>query len=107
MNGLALELSVSHLTLMDSFDTKVDTGFLNLVDLYRNFFESDFLFSQISTNAPYLTSVIATLRVTISTDHTNAPVTGATLEMDVHVKVPSNLDLLAQFCATLTRTRGI
>ena len=50
-------------------------------------------------NVPYLTNVIATLRVTISTDHTSAPVTGATLEMDAPVKVPSDRDLL-----TLTRT---
>ena len=56
-----------------------------------------FVFSQISTNVPYLTSVIATLRVTIPTGHTSAPVTAATLEMDVHVKVPSDLELLAQF----------
>ena len=50
-------------------------------------------------NVPYLTSVIATLRVIISTGHTSAPVTGATLEMDAPVKVPSDPDLL-----TLTRT---
>ena len=48
-------------------------------------------------NVPYLTSVIATLRVTIPTGHTSAPVTAATLAMDVHVKVPSDLDLLAPF----------
>lgn len=41
--------------------------------------------------------MIATLRVTIPTGHTSAPVTAATLEMDVHVKVPSDLHLLAQF----------
>ena len=90
---------------------KFDSGFLNLVDLYRNFLillillytlrcnspERDYLFSQISMNVPYLTSVIATPRVTIPTGHTSAPVTAATPEMDAPVKVPSDLDLLAQF----------
>ena len=41
--------------------------------------------------------MIATLRVTIPTGHTSAPVTAATLEMDAPVKVPSDRDLLAQF----------
>ena len=37
------------------------------------------------------------LHVTILTDHTSAPVTAGTLEMDAHAEVPSDLDLLAQF----------
>ena len=56
-----------------------------------------FLFSQTLTNVPHLTCVIATLRVTIPTGHTSAPVTAATLEMDAIVKVPSDRVLLAQF----------
>ena len=41
--------------------------------------------------------MIAALRVTTPTDHTSASVTAATLEMDAHVEVPSDLDMLAQF----------
>ena len=39
----------------------------------------------------------AVLRVKIPTDHTSAPVTAVTLEMDSHAGVLSDLDLLAQF----------
>ena len=50
-----------------------------------------------STNVPHLTSVTAVLRVKIPTDHTSAPVTAGTLEMDARAEVPCDLVLSAQF----------
>ena len=47
------------------------------------------------------------LRVTILKDHTSAPVTAGTLEMDAHAEVPCDLDLSAQFFRDCNKLKNV